>query len=100
MKNEVFYEFCFQHWDGEDIHDNDFWDDYSDALRAVEYHRDIAKDTNLKVAIELYRNFGNDEGGLLERGFAIAGDTHFCSGQKVPKAKRIQLMELHRRLHK
>lgn len=81
MRNEIEYEWVCEYWtlDGQDIIDSD----YGPKLADVYPPRFDNLCSKAKVALK--RDVGNNDDGLLDRGYAYSGDTHFSCGHKVPQ---------------
>jgi len=86
MKSEVTYEWCCEYTDNNgDIVDCDFSQKLSDVYPA--------RRKDYQPTFCLIRNYGNDEDGLLDRGYAYATEYYFDSGHKVPSPKFNQLLK-------
>lgn len=80
-KNDVYYEWVVEQVDEhDDIQDTYAVDSYQEALKE--------DSTYARKCIALKRDKGNDDDGVVERGYAYVVDGNieerFCSGQKVP----------------
>ena len=93
MKSKVTYEWCCEYVNSDgDIVDCDFSEKLSDIYPARLW-RDVRR-RDYQPTFCLIRNYGNDEDGLLDRGYAYATEYYFDSGQKVPSPKFNQLLKL------
>ena len=84
MKNIAKYDYICEYYtdDGyEEIMDSDFSTKLKDVWPPK--HSDAFPDCNARLGV--LRMWGNEVQGELERGYAYEGETHFDSGQKVPK---------------
>lgn len=83
MKNEISYEWC---WEYSDEHGDIIDLVHADTLKSL----GAAAKNSLKPELTLIREVGNDEDGLLERGYAYPTNGklpeffRYC-GSKVPK---------------
>lgn len=81
IKNEVYYE-----WVVEQVDEHG---DIQDTYQASSYKEAVEEETTHQVKqIALKRDKGNDDDGVVERGYAYVVDgilaERFDSGQKVP----------------
>jgi hypothetical protein len=94
MTNTVTYEWrvnlCGEYGD---IDDFDVFDTYAEAREHERQVHAHGIDLRQYTEIELTRTEGNDDDGILDRGYATVGDDgtlpdRFCCGNKVPVYKR------------
>lgn len=85
---KVSYEFACEYSDQYgDILDSD----YSDKLGEVWPPRLLRSFKDCKATPCIIRYAGSEARGLVDRAYAYAGESEFCSGHKVPKNKFKQL---------
>tara|TARA_B110000259_G_C13984027_1_gene389726 strand:- start:1007 stop:1303 length:297 start_codon:yes stop_codon:yes gene_type:complete len=72
-----------------DIQENDF----SGKLAEVYPPRLTALFKDCYARVCIIRNTGSVARGLVDKAYAYAGETEFCSGHKVPKVKFNQLLK-------
>lgn len=84
--NEIKYEYACEYVKPSLGGDGDILDtDYSNKLIEVwPAQWDHFDPCTKRLCVIRYK--GNEDDGELERGYAYTGDTHFCSGQKVPNS--------------
>ena len=65
MKTSIFYEFCFNTWDGDKVHDSYFCADKWVANDKAEEVKLIAKEKGRNVTVELVRKVYHEGVGVI-----------------------------------